>query len=79
MGFGPVVKRLPLINFRTAEATGAVIAGQPDVLVIIDSPDFTHRVARDVRKALPRLPVIDYVCPSVWAWRPSRARKMWDT
>lgn len=76
MGFGPVVKRLPLIQLRTAEAAGAVIAGQPDVLVIIDSPDFTHRVARDVRKALPRLPVIDYVCPSVWAWRPNRAHKM---
>ena len=76
MGFGPVVKRLPLIQLRTAETAGAVIAGRPDVLVIIDSPDFTHRVARDVRAALPNLPIIDYVCPSVWAWRPNRARRM---
>lgn len=76
MGFGPVVKRLPVIQLRTAEAAGAVIAARPDVLVIIDSPDFTHRVARDVRAALPALPVIDYVCPSVWAWRPKRARRM---
>lgn len=76
MGFGPVVKRLPLIQLRTAETAGAVIAGRPDVLVIIDSPDFTHRVARDVRAALPKLPIIDYVCPSVWAWRPNRARRM---
>lgn len=76
MGFGPVVKRLPLIQLRTAEAAGAVIAGQPDILVIIDSPDFTHRVARDVRAALPDLPIVDYVCPSVWAWRPNRARRM---
>jgi len=76
MGFAPVVKRLPLIQLRTAEAAGAIIAGRPDVLVIIDSPDFTHRVASDVRAALPRLPVVDYVCPSVWAWRPGRARRM---
>ncbi len=76
MGFGPVVKRLPLIQLRTAETAGAVIAGRPDVLVIIDSPDFTHRVAQDVRSALPNLPIIDYVCPSVWAWRPNRARRM---
>lgn len=76
MGFAPVVKRLPLIQLRTAETAGAVIAARPDVLVIIDSPDFTHRVARDVRRALPGLPVIDYVCPSVWAWRPGRARRM---
>ncbi|WP_370675252.1 lipid-A-disaccharide synthase [Pleomorphomonas sp. PLEO] len=76
MGFAPVVKRLPLIQLRTAETVGAVIAGRPDVLLIIDSPDFTHRVARDVRAALPSLPVIDYVCPSVWAWRPKRALRM---
>lgn len=76
MGFAPVVKRLPVIQLRTAETAGAVIAGQPDALVIIDSPDFTHRVARDVRAALPNLPVIDYVCPSVWAWRPKRALRM---
>ena len=49
---------------------------RPDALVIIDSPDFTHRVARRVRRALPALPVIDYVSPSVWAWRPGRARAM---
>lgn len=76
MGFAPVVKRLPIIQLRTAETTGAVIAARPDALVIIDSPDFTHRVARDVRQALPDLPVIDYVCPSVWAWRPKRATRM---
>ena len=76
MGFGPVVKRLPTIQLRTAETAGAIIAGRPDVLVIIDSPDFTHRVARDVRAELPNLPVVDYVCPSVWAWRPNRARRM---
>ena len=44
--------------------------------MIIDSPDFTHRVARRVRKALPGLPIVDYVSPSVWAWRPGRARAM---
>jgi len=44
--------------------------------VIIDSPDFTHRVARRVRVMLPRMPVVDYVSPSVWAWRPGRAKAM---
>jgi lipid-A-disaccharide synthase len=44
--------------------------------VIIDSPDFSHRVARRVRKADPGIPIIDYVCPSVWAWRPGRAKAM---
>ena len=48
----------------------------PDVLVIIDSPDFTHRVARRVRAKTPAIPIVDYVSPSVWAWRPGRARAM---
>ena len=48
----------------------------PDILVIIDSPDFTHRVAKRVRASDPNIPIIDYVSPSVWAWRPGRARAM---
>ena len=53
-----------------------MVAARPDVLVIIDSPDFTHRVARKVRAAAPAIPIVDYVSPSVWAWRPGRARAM---
>jgi lipid-A-disaccharide synthase len=52
------------------------VATRPDALVIIDSPDFTHRVARRVRAAAPSIPILDYVSPSVWAWRPGRARAM---
>jgi lipid-A-disaccharide synthase len=44
--------------------------------VIVDSPDFTHRVARRVRARDPSIPIVDYVSPSVWAWRPGRARAM---
>ncbi len=76
MGILPVIRRLPSLLRRIREAADAIVAAGPDVLVIVDSPDFTHRVARRVRKALPRLPVVDYVSPSVWAWRPGRARRM---
>lgn len=76
MGVAAVVARLPLLLRRIRETAEALIAARPDALVIIDSPDFTHRVARRVRKALPGLPIIDYVSPTVWAWRPGRARKM---
>jgi lipid-A-disaccharide synthase len=76
MGFLPVLKRLPTLIDRIRRAAAAIVEARPDALVIIDSPDFTHRVARRVRRALPGLPVIDYVSPSVWAWRPGRARAM---
>lgn len=76
MGFVPVLARLPRILDRIRVAAERVIAARPDALVIIDSPDFTHRVARRVRARLPDLPVVDYVSPTVWAWRPGRAAAM---
>ena len=76
MGIVPVIKKLPTLLRRIRETSEKIIAAKPDILVIIDSPDFTHRVAKRVRKVLPNLPIIDYVSPSVWAWRPGRAKKM---
>ena len=76
MGIMPVLKRLPQLIARLGKIAEAVIAADPDVLVLIDSPDFTHRVARRVRRAQPNLPIVNYVGPSVWAWRPWRARAM---
>ncbi len=76
MGFASIPQRLPKILARIREAADSVIAAKPDVLVIIDSPEFTHRVARRVRARAPAIPIVDYVCPSVWAWRPGRARAM---
>jgi lipid-A-disaccharide synthase len=76
MGFVPVIRRLPLLLKRISQTAHAIVAQRPDVLVIIDSPDFTHRVAKKVRAAAPSIPIVDYVSPTVWAWRPGRARKM---
>lgn len=76
MGFTHVLKKLPQLISRIKETANAIIAARPDVLLIIDSPDFTHRVAKRVRKAIPDMPVVNYVCPSVWAWKEYRATAM---
>lgn len=76
MGLAAVVKQLPMILRLIRQTATAVTEASPDILVIIDSPDFTHRVARRVRARDPFIPIIDYVSPSVWAWRPGRARAM---
>src|SRR5215212_6003305 len=76
MGIGAVVARLPSIVQRVYRTVDAIVRGRPDAVVIIDSPEFTHAVAKRVRRRLPSLPVVNYVSPSVWAWRPGRARKM---
>ena len=47
-----------------------------DALIIIDSPEFNHPVARWMRSNEPELPIFNLVAPTVWAWRPGRAKKM---
>jgi lipid-A-disaccharide synthase len=76
IGLAAVVKQLPKILRLIRETAKAVTEAKPDILVIIDSPDFTHRVAKRVRAADSQIPIVDYVSPSVWAWRPGRARAM---
>ena len=76
VGFASIVARMRSIRRAIRTAAERAIAMRPDVVVIIDSPEFTHRVARQVRAAVPEIPIVDYVSPSVWAWRPGRAHAM---
>src|SRR6476659_9031289 len=76
MSLVDVLPRLPNIWRRIWQSVDAVIAQSPDALVILDSPEFTHQVAKRVRRKAPQIPIVDYVSPSVWAWRPWRARSM---
>jgi lipid-A-disaccharide synthase len=76
VGLSAVVLQLPKLLRLIRQTADAVIAAAPDILVIIDSPDFTHRVARRVRSQNASIPIVDYVSPTVWAWRPGRARAM---
>ncbi|MGC2078694.1 MAG: lipid-A-disaccharide synthase [Xanthobacteraceae bacterium] len=76
IGLTAIPQRLPTIFRRIRETAQAVVEAKPDAVVIVDSPDFTHRVARRVRQLSPAIPILDYVSPSVWAWRPGRARAM---
>jgi len=71
-----IIKNFPLLLRRLREAILDVVKSKPDVLVIIDSPEFTQRVAKRVRRIAPQIPIIKYVAPQVWAWRPKRAAKM---
>jgi len=76
IGFSAVIARLPKLIMRINQTAEAIIAARPDCLLIIDSPDFSHRVARKVRAALPDVKIVNYVCPTVWAWKPERASAM---
>ena len=76
IGILPAIAKLPTLVRRLLETVRAIVTRPPDILVLIDVPDFSLRVARCVRRRLPHLPIVKYVAPSVWAWRPGRARVM---
>jgi lipid-A-disaccharide synthase len=76
IGFTAIPRRIPKILSLMRFTAKAVLERRPDVLVVIDSPGFTRGIARRVRAADPAIPIVKYVSPSVWAWRPGRARVM---
>jgi lipid-A-disaccharide synthase len=75
MGIAEVLPEYVHLKRRIAETAQAVIDLEPDVLITIDSPDFCLRVAKLV-KASTTVRTVHYVAPTVWAWRPGRAKKM---
>jgi lipid-A-disaccharide synthase len=76
MGLREVVPRIPAILRRVREASDYAMRIAPDVVVCIDSPDFTHRIAQRLKRIAPRIRTVNYAAPQVWASRSYRARKM---
>jgi lipid-A-disaccharide synthase len=76
IGFSAIPRLLPRILWHLVASVRSILARRPHALVVIDSPSYTLWIARFVRMADRSIPIIDYVSPSVWAWRPGRARSM---
>ena len=76
MGLREIVPKIPAILARVRQAADFARDTRPDAVILIDSPDFTHRVAARIKNIAPRIPTIDYVAPQLWASRSWRARKM---
>jgi lipid-A-disaccharide synthase len=76
MGLREVVPAIPRILKHVKLAVDFAVRTRPDAVVVIDSPDFTHRVARGIKARDPSIRTVDYVAPQVWASRAYRARAM---
>lgn len=76
MGWADVLPRLPKLLWRARQVAQKIIRTRPDVAVLIDAQVFSSIVAGQVHKAAPDIPVILYVAPAVWAWKPERAAKL---
>ncbi len=76
MGFVEILPNVPKILNVIKRISNYAIAWRPDVIITIDSPDFSSRVSKKIKRIWPEAKIIHYVVPSVWAWRPKRAKKM---
>ena len=75
MGLAEILPKYRALMARINQTAEAVVEMAPDVLITIDSPDFSFRVARRV-KAKSNIRTVHYVAPTVWAWRAGRAQKI---
>ena len=75
MGLAEILPKYRALKARIRQTADGILALQPDVMITIDSPDFSLRVAKLV-KAKSNIRTVHYVAPTVWAWRPGRAQKM---
>ena len=73
-GLAEVLPKIKLVKARIAETVAAVRAVRPDAVVTIDAPGFSFRVQKQLGAGWTKR--IHYVAPTVWAWRPGRARKI---
>lgn len=76
MGVAEVLPKLPTLIARIRQTIRHIQETKPDVVITIDSPDFSFRVAKAVRKMESAPKLIHYVAPTVWAWREGRAEKI---
>ena len=76
MGIIPVLLKIVPLYRRINQVVEDVLSKNPDIVILIDSPDFNHRVAKKLRKKLFKSPIICYVAPTVWAWRQKRVKSM---
>jgi len=75
LGLVEIVGSLWMVKKKLNQAVDAILQADPDVVVTIDLPGFNKRLAKKLQAAQIKAPLIHYVAPTVWAWRPSRAQK----
>ena len=74
MGLAEVLPRLPRLAKRLRQTRDMALKQKPDVVVTIDSPGFCFRLAKRLKGK--GMPLVHYVAPSVWAWKPGRAKEV---
>ena len=76
MGFVEIASQYKNLKKRLNQTISSILDEKPDVLLTIDAPEFCFRIAKKIKELNKNIPIVHYVAPSVWAWRPNRAKKI---
>ena len=75
MGFVEIALQYRNLKKRLNQTVSSILDEKPDILLTIDAPEFCFRVAKKIKLLNKNIPIAHYVAPTVWAWRPNRAKK----
>lgn len=73
LGVVEIIHRIPLIKKRMRQTIAQIKSDRPAIVISIDVPGFSYEIWKGLRET--GIPLIHYVAPTVWAWRPKRAKK----
>jgi lipid-A-disaccharide synthase len=76
MGLVEIALQYPNLKNRLNQTIQSILDEKPDILLTIDAPELCFRVAKKIKLSNKNIPIAHYVAPSVWAWRPNRAKKI---
>ena len=76
MGLVEIALQYRNLKNRLNQTIQSILDEKPDILLTIDAPEFCFRVAKKIKLSNKNIPIAHYVAPSVWAWRPKRAKKI---
>ena len=76
IGLVDIALQYPNLKNRLNQTIQSILDEKPDILLTIDAPEFCFRVAKKIKLSNKNIPIAHYVAPSVWAWRPNRAKKI---
>ena len=76
MGLFEIIPKIPKLLYLINKTVNDIINVDPDLIITVDSPGFTFRVLKKLKSINPKLQNLHIVAPTVWAWKPDRAKKI---
>ena len=77
MGLLEVIPKIPKLMSLISFTVNKILLFKPDIIITVDAPGFNFRILKKLKKYNLNTKIIHIVAPTVWAWKPGRARKIY--